>query len=203
MAIFGIGGTWITKFSKLQVKEYGSASTIAEEIISSVRTAQAFGAQPRLAKLYDDNLVAAQRAGYKVQLTSTLMISVMFLSLYSFYGLGFCIFSPRVFFNLAGQGSRMLASHELSAGTVLIVLFAIIIGAFSLGGLAPRIEAFGKASAAAQKIFQTLQRIPTIDSLDPGGDKPDNIEGTIELKNVSFIYPARPEGISDGFICLI
>jgi ATP-binding cassette, subfamily B (MDR/TAP), member 1 len=97
---------------------------------------------------------------------------------------------------MKGQGSRMLASGELTAGTVLTVLFAVIIGAFSLGSLGPRIEAFAKASAAAQKIFQTLQRRPTIDSLDDNGKKPDGIKGTIELKNVSFIYPARPEGTS-------
>lgn len=73
------------------MKEYGNASTIAEEIISSVRTAQAFGSQEKLAKLYDDNLVAAQRAGYKQQFAGAIMLSVMFFSVYSFYGLGFCM----------------------------------------------------------------------------------------------------------------
>jgi ATP-binding cassette subfamily B (MDR/TAP) protein 1 len=72
------------------MKEYANASTIAEEIISSVRTAQAFGTQEKLAKLYDDNLVAAQRAGYKQQLSGAIMLSVMFFSVYAFYGLGFC-----------------------------------------------------------------------------------------------------------------
>jgi ATP-binding cassette subfamily B (MDR/TAP) protein 1 len=75
-------------------------------------------------------------------------------------------------------------------------LFAVIIGAFSLGSIGPRIEAFAKASAAAQKIFQTLARVPAIDSLVDSGDKPDDIKGNIDLKNVSFIYPARPESNS-------
>jgi ATP-binding cassette, subfamily B (MDR/TAP), member 1 len=74
----------------LVVEEYASASTVAEEIISSVRTAQAFEAQPKLSKLYDDNLVAAQRAGYKQQLSGAIMLAVMFFSIYAFYGLGFC-----------------------------------------------------------------------------------------------------------------
>src|SRR5579859_6337449 len=87
----------------------------------------------------------------------------------------------------------MLVTGELTAGTILTVLFAIIIGAFSLGALGPRIEAFAKASAAAQKIFQTLQRIPTIDSLDAGGERLERVKGEIELRGVSFIYPARPE----------
>ena len=88
----------------------------------------------------------------------------------------------------------MLVTGELTAGTILTVLFAVIIGAFSLGALGPRIESFAKASAASQKIFQTLQRIPTIDSLDEGGVKFEDVKGDIELKGVSFIYPARPEG---------
>lgn len=72
------------------MKEYGNASTIAEEIISSVRTVQAFGTQDKLAKLYDDNLVGAQRAGYKQQLSGAIMLAVMFFCVYAFYGLGFC-----------------------------------------------------------------------------------------------------------------
>lgn len=87
----------------------------------------------------------------------------------------------------------MLVDGDLTVGTILTVLFAVIIGAFSLGGVVPRIEEFAKGTAAAQKIFQTLTRIPTIDSLSETGERPDGIKGTIELKNVSFIYPARPE----------
>ena len=80
----------MTKYTQLQVKEYASASTIAEEIISSVKTAQAFGAQATLSKLYDDSLAAAQKAGYKMQLSGSIMLACMFFSVYAFYALGFC-----------------------------------------------------------------------------------------------------------------
>lgn len=97
---------------------------------------------------------------------------------------------------MAGERGRLIAAGDINPGTVLTVLFAVIIGAFSLGSLGPLVEAFAKAQAAAQKIFQTLARIPTIDSLVDSGEKPEGIKGTIEFKNVSFIYPARPESIS-------
>jgi ATP-binding cassette, subfamily B (MDR/TAP), member 1 len=74
------------------VKEFAAASTIAEEIISSVKTAQAFGAQTTLGELYDQSLKRAQRVGYKQQLAGAIMLSVMFFSIYGFYGLGFCMF---------------------------------------------------------------------------------------------------------------
>jgi len=112
--------------------------------------------------------------------------------------------APSWCFNLMeGEGGRLIAAGNINTGTVLTVLFAVIIGAFSLGSLGPRVEAFAKAQAAAQKIFQTLARIPTIDSLVDSGEKPDGIKGTVELRNVSFIYPARPESIFAHFISLI
>ena len=104
---------------------------------------------------------------------------------------------------IVGEGGRLIASGHINPGTVLTVLFAVIIGAFSLGSLGPRIEAFAKASAAAQKIFQTLARIPTIDSLVDSGEKPDGIKGNIDLNNVSFIYPARPESSIYIKLCLL
>lgn len=75
------------------------------------------------------------------------------------------------------------------------MLFAVIIASFSLSQIAPRIENFSKATAAAQKIFQTINRVPSIDSLSDQGDRPKDLEGNIKFKNVSFIYPSRPEGI--------
>jgi ATP-binding cassette, subfamily B (MDR/TAP), member 1 len=60
--------------------------------------------------------------------------------------------------------------------------------------LAPNLHVFVNATAAAQKIFQTIYRIPSIDSMDEGGEKPEDIKGNINFTNVSFIYPSRPEG---------
>ena len=93
----------------------------------------------------------------------------------------------------------MIASNDLSVGLLMNCLFAVIIGSFSLSQIAPRIENFSKATAAAQKIFQTIYRIPSIDSLSDQGDRPKDLEGSIKFKNVSFIYPSRPEGLLSLF----
>jgi ATP-binding cassette, subfamily B (MDR/TAP), member 1 len=79
-------------------------------------------------------------------------------------------------------------SGDLNVGKVINVLFAILIGCMSIVQMAPRIQAFTSC--------QTLRRVPSIDSFDEGGEKPEHIEGNIEFKNVSFVYPSRPEGYS-------
>jgi len=91
----------------------------------------------------------------------------------------------------------LIVAGDLNVGKVMNCLFAVIIATFSLSQIAPRIENFSKATAASQKIFQTIHRIPSIDSLSDQGDRPKDLEGNIELKNVSFIYPSRPEGTYD------
>ena len=91
----------------------------------------------------------------------------------------------------------MIADGELNVGLIMNCLFAVIFASFSLSQIAPRIENFAKAVAAAQKIFQTIYRVPSIDSLSDAGERPKDIQGDIEFKNVSFIYPSRPEGNLD------
>jgi ATP-binding cassette subfamily B (MDR/TAP) protein 1 len=69
---------------------------------------------------------------------------------------------------------------------------AILIGSISLATLAPEMQAVTYARAAAAKLYETIDRIPDIDSSDPGGLKLENVKGHIIFENVKFNYPSRP-----------
>jgi ATP-binding cassette subfamily B (MDR/TAP) protein 1 len=69
---------------------------------------------------------------------------------------------------------------------------AILIGSISLAILAPEMEAVSNGRAAAAKLYETIDRVPDIDSSDPSGLKPKKIEGHITFENVKFNYPSRP-----------
>ncbi|KAF0477237.1 multidrug resistance protein MDR [Gigaspora margarita] len=49
----------------------------------------------------------------------------------------------------------------------------------------------GLASGASAKIFETIDRIPSINITSDTGDKPENVIGHIQLKNINFIYQTR------------
>ena len=93
LLIFGAGGTMIAKLSAKVVAEYSSAATVAEEVLSSVRTAQAFGTEEKLARQYDQSLISAQKVGYKKAAVLACMFAAIFTLVYLAYGLAFCISS--------------------------------------------------------------------------------------------------------------
>lgn len=76
--------------------------------------------------------------------------------------------------------------------TCFQVFFSVLQGAQNVGLTAPHLEAIACARASAAVIYGVLDRKPEIDSLGTQGTRPD-ISGDIELRDVHFRYPARPE----------
>ncbi|CAG8492585.1 15641_t:CDS:2 [Acaulospora morrowiae] len=177
----GIMNTLTAVFMKRSLDLYSLAGTIAEEAISSVRTAVAFGSQKKLSGLYESHLKSAKVEGRKRAILSGTTLGAIFFIIYCTYSLAFWF------------GSRLIIDKELTPGKVVNVFFAVLIGAFSLGNIAPDLQAFGFASGAGSKIFETINRVPTIDIASEDGEKPEVFNGHIQLKDVSFIYPARPD----------
>lgn len=75
----------------------------------------------------------------------------------------------------------------------LQVFLSVMAGAFSVGNALPFINCVSAAIGAASAIFNVIDRIPEIDSYSNKGFRPQFVNGCIELKNVSFKYPARPK----------
>ncbi|CAN8097022.1 unnamed protein product [Discula destructiva] len=178
---FGTGSRFIVRFSKSNVHSYALGGTIAEETLSSVRNAVAFGTQDRLAASYDSHLVKAEYFGSRLKAVLAIMVAFIMALMNWNYGLAFW------------QGSRFIVSGEASLSDILIVAMSVMIGSFSLGQIAPNIQALTTALGAAAKIFTTIDRMSALDSSSDKGAKLNKVEGEIRLENVKMIYPSRPE----------
>lgn len=64
-----------------------------------------------------------------------------------------------------------------------------------MGQASPCTSAFTAGQVAAVKMFETIERKPKIDAYDTTGTTLDNLQlrGDIELKDVYFAYPVRPD----------
>lgn len=179
--IMGGGSTFIIKYSKQSLESYALGGSIAEEVISSIRNAVAFGTQEKLARQYDIHLATAEKYGYKVKFALSIMVGGMFMVIYLNYGLAFWM------------GSRFLVSGDVGLSQILTILLSMMIGAFALGNVAPNAQAFTTAISAAVKIFNTIDRVSPLDPTSDSGEILEHVEGTIELRNIKHIYPSRPE----------
>ncbi|KAK5003037.1 hypothetical protein LTR16_006542, partial [Cryomyces antarcticus] len=172
---------FIVKWNKKSLEAYALGGTVAEEVVSSIRNATAFNTQDKLAKQYDAHLTEAEKWGFKMKGILAVMIGLLFCFIYLNYGLSFW------------QGSRYLVAGEMTLSEVITIMMAIMIGAFSLGNVAPNMQAFTTGVAAAGKIFSTIDRASPLDPASATGIKLDHVEGTVELRNIKHIYPSRPE----------
>ncbi|KAH0733850.1 hypothetical protein KY285_009557 [Solanum tuberosum] len=182
----------LVKLASRAQTAYSEAATVVEQTISSIRTVASYTGERRAISEYYNSLNKAYYSGVQEGLVSGISMGVFFFVFYSSYALAIW------------YGAKMILDHNYTGGDVMNVMMATLTGSFTLGQASPCLHAFAAGKAAAFKMFQTINRKPVIDPYDMKGQKLVDISGDIELKNVHFCYPARPqESIFDGFSVLI
>lgn len=172
---------FVSKYMQMSLNSVAEGGTLAEEVISTVRTAQAFGAQKFLSSLYDKHIDGSRFANSRGAIWQGGGLASFFFVIYCAYALAFDF------------GTTLINEGLANAGAVVNVFLAILIGSFSLALLAPEMQSITHGRGAAAKLYATIERTPTIDSADPGGLKPEKVIGEITLEDVKFSYPSRPD----------
>jgi ATP-binding cassette subfamily B (MDR/TAP) protein 1 len=173
----------IISFLSGERETYATANSTASEAFGSIRTVAAFGMEGQVARLYAQQLEEPTRSS-KGRIISS--------------GLGFGFFQLVIFgiFSLA----FWFAGEEVSSGRssfvdVLKAFFSIFLAAFSFSQAQMHFPDVAKGQAASRRVFAIIDRQPKIDASDPGGLLPPSCDGKLELRNITFAYPARPSAI--------
>ncbi|ESW26476.1 hypothetical protein PHAVU_003G122600 [Phaseolus vulgaris] len=160
---------------------YSEAATLVERTIGSIRTVASFTGEKQAIAQYNQYLTKAYRVGVQEGLTGGFGFGFVRLFIYCTYGL-------TIWF-----GGKMVIEKGYTGGQVISVFFAVLTGSMSLGQTSPSLAAFAAGQAAAFKMFETIKRQPDIDAYDSSGKQLDDISGDIELREVCFSYPSRPD----------
>ncbi|XP_048141166.1 ABC transporter B family member 9-like isoform X1 [Rhodamnia argentea] len=178
------GGSMALIMSKMSSQgqvAYAAAGNVVEQTVGAIRTVASFTGEKRAIEKYDSKLEVAYKASVKQGLVSGTGLGVVLLIVFCTYGLA------------VWYGSKLIIEKGYNGGQIINVIMAIMVGGLSLGQTSPCLSAFASGQAAAYKMFETIDRKPLIDSYDTSGRILNDIKGDIELRDVHFRYPARPD----------
>jgi ABC transporter fused permease/ATP-binding protein len=172
-------GRRVRRLSKQVQDRLAEAGAIAEESLSGLRTVRSFAAEGIEQKRYRRALDAAfELTRTRTRASSTFMAFVSFAG----YAAAALVF---------WYGGKQVAAGHMSAGQLTSFLVYTLIVGFALGSLADLWADFMKAVGAADRVFALLDRSPAI--APSGGETPAEVRGHVELTQVGFAYPTRPE----------
>ncbi|CAB3398373.1 unnamed protein product [Caenorhabditis bovis] len=164
-----------------EAKKYAAAGGLAEEVLTSIRTVIAFNGQQLECEKYEAALRAGKITGIKKSFYTAIGHAVLFVIVFSSYCLAFWV------------GVDFIYKGEIDGATVMTVFFSVMMGAMSLAGDVQQFSVIGTAIGAATSLYEVIDREPIIDAHSSEGETPKSIDGRIQVKDVKFAYPSRPE----------
>ncbi|KAJ1414191.1 P-loop containing nucleoside triphosphate hydrolase [Sesbania bispinosa] len=177
----GFMSVLMSRMSSRGQAAYAEAGNVVEQIVGAIRTVASFTGEKKAIEKYNIKLKVAYTTMVQQGMVSGLGMGVLMMIIFCTYGLAMW------------YGSKLVIEKGYIGGTVITVIVALMTGGMSLGQASPCVNAFATGQAAAYKMFETIKRKPKIDAYDTSGVILEDIKGDIELKDVHFTYPARPD----------
>ncbi|XP_063310365.1 ABC-type oligopeptide transporter ABCB9 [Pelobates fuscus] len=178
MLVSRVYGKYYKKLSKEVQTALAQANSTAEETISSMKTVRSFANENSEANVYQE----------KLQQVYTLYIKEAIAYTYYVWSTGFTQLVLQI--SILYYGGHLVISGQMTSGN----LISFVIYEFLLGDC---IESVGsvygglmQGVGAAEKIFEFIDRKPKM--VNDGTLAPENLEGKVEFRNVTFAYPTRP-----------
>ena len=170
-------GRKVRGYSRDAQDSLAEAGTVIEETVQGIADVKAYTNEPFEEARYSrslDQFLDVTRRGAKNR--------AAFLSFIIFALFGTISF-------VVWQGSRMLATSQISwENFVYFILFSIFVGA-SLGSLPEIISQFQQTAGATDRLRELLDLEPERGD----GDAEVKLGGAIAFENLSFSYPSRPD----------
>ncbi len=177
----------IKKYTVLQFSSYGKAGSIAQEILSSLRTVVALGIQDDQIRRYTENLDDAVKTTVK---------KGFFTGLFA----GLSTFISNAMFGIAlYYGAYLVRTdcHTYPVGNIMQSFFSIFTTSFVLAQALAYFNDLAQAQGAAKNVFGIINKKSEIDALASSkGLKIEDLKtgsSNIEFENVFFNYPQRPD----------
>ncbi|XP_063777828.1 ATP-binding cassette sub-family B member 5-like isoform X2 [Pseudophryne corroboree] len=168
-------------FANRDKKQLQQAGKIATEAVDNIRTVVSLTREGTFEEMYSESLQKPYRNSQRKA---------------HIYGFCFAFSQSFIYFTYAAAyrfGALMIELGRMNSEEVYMVFSLLAYGAVTVGQTLSFAPDYAKAKSAASHLFQLFQSEPAIDSYSPQGQMPEKFQGNLELRDISFKYPSRPD----------
>ena len=178
------GNTAFVGFSKGSVAALAESGHVATEAMSGIRTVAAFNLQEQTRRTFDALLATPLTLGRKAALRNGFQQGFAALMMFITYSLAFYV------------GAIFITQGSLDFNALMRVFLATTMASQAIGSASSWGPDKAKCDLATRNIFGIIDAPSKIDaSSAEGAVQAASAEGRIELRNVRFSYPSRPDAL--------
>ncbi|XP_052197564.1 ABC transporter B family member 15-like [Diospyros lotus] len=178
----------LKSLSKKAIKAQDESSKLAAEAVANLRTITAFCSQARILKM----LEKAQEGPKRESIQQSWFAGI---GLGTSQSLMSCTWALDFWY-----GGKLIAQGYIGPKSLLETFMILVSTGRVIADAGTMTNDLAKGSDAAGTVFAVLDRNTEIEPEGQEGYKPDKITGHVELRDIQFAYPARPNlMIFDGF----
>eukprot|EP00403_Amphidinium_massartii_P018274 CAMPEP_0178429642 /NCGR_PEP_ID=MMETSP0689_2-20121128/30907_1 /TAXON_ID=160604 /ORGANISM="Amphidinium massartii, Strain CS-259" /LENGTH=1274 /DNA_ID=CAMNT_0020051469 /DNA_START=66 /DNA_END=3890 /DNA_ORIENTATION=- len=182
-------GTAIQEMQQESQGWYKQAATVVEECLFAFRTVVAFGGEKRELKTFEYAVEMTRKGGVKNGFKLGASLGYTMFVVFLGYALAFYWGAY-----LISEGIENPRKNEpWSAGDIMSVFFCVFIGSFYLGNVQPGLVALTQAQQSFKNLYDATNSPLTIERRLKDNRDPCPEIDSIELAEVHFSYPARPD----------
>lgn len=171
----------LKNMSKKAIKAQDESSKLAAEAVANLRTITAFSSQFRILSAFDQAQDGPNRESIRQSWFAGLGLSTSQSLMACTWALDFW------------YGGKLVSEGYITAKALFQTFLVLVSTGRVIADAGSMTTDLSKGTDAVGSVFAVLDRYSHIEPDDPDGHRPEKLTGDIELQNVDFAYPARPD----------
>ncbi|XP_043704107.1 ABC transporter B family member 15-like [Telopea speciosissima] len=173
----------LKSMSKQAIKAQDESSKLASEAVSNLRTVTAFSSQARILTMLDRTHEGPRRESIRQSWFAGIGLGTS-------QGLMSCTWALDFWY-----GGRLVSQNYITSKALFQTFMILVSTGRVIADAGAMTTDLSKGADAVGSVFAVLDRVTHIEPDDTDGQKPDKLTGRIEIRDVEFAYPSRPDVI--------
>ncbi|KAL5582453.1 hypothetical protein UlMin_014895 [Ulmus minor] len=171
----------LKSMSQKAIKAQDESSKLAAEAVSNLRTITAFSSQDRILKMLEKAQEGPRRESIRQSWFAGLGLACS-------QSLTSCTWAFDFWY-----GGKLISEGYISAKALFETFMILVSTGRVIADAGSMTTDLVKGADAVGSVFAVLDRYTRIEPEDPEGYQPEKVTGHVELRDVYFAYPARPD----------